>query len=389
MKARATAFSFLVLGTAAAQGTLEVPAGSKLEIRLAHSVTNTVTTPGGSVETTVIAPVLAAGRVAIPAGRTLRGTVKETGSLQLDKERRPRLLLVFGDLADGRGGAVSIAARVVDADARQEIDGDGRLIGPPPLKGQPSAPEQRIPLAADLNPFALGLMDAEKRSVHSVIMLERGVELTLALTEAAKVPAPALAGAVDLRWLAATLPIATRVGGGTADATPTNVVFVGSRGEIATALQEAGWASHGEGALSVAAEAFGKVVATSGYKSPGPTELENRMPDAVFEKQANSLAKGRRLTLWSRPVDFEDRKLWVGTAERVNGIEVRKAEKALFLHVHPRLDDTRAKLVSDLQLTGRVKSVELVDRENAPRTALSPAGDALETDGRIAVIVLK
>ncbi len=388
MKAHATALLFLMAGGAAAQATLEVPAGTRVEVRLAHSVNNTATTPGGSVETTVIAPVLASGRVAIPAGRTLRGTVEETGSL-MDKERRPRLLLAFGELGDGRGGSVTIAARVVDADARQEIDADGRLLGPPPLKGQPSAPEQRIPLAADLNPFALGLMDASKRAVHSVILLERGVELTLALTEAAQVPAPPLAGSADLHWIGATQQATTRAAGDTTGATPTNVVLVGSKAEVAAALQEAGWAALGEGPLSVAAGAFGKVITSSGYKSPRPAELEGRLPDAVFQKQANSLAKGRRLTLWNRPGDFEDRKVWVGTAERLRGLEVRKAEKALYLHVHPQLDDTRAKLVSDLQLTGKVRSAELVEREDAPRKATSPAGDALETDGRIVVIVLK
>ncbi len=45
-------------------------------------------------------------------------------------------------------------------------------------------------------------------------------------------------------------------------------------------------------------------------------------------------------------------------------------------------------MVNDLIFTGRVQSVALVDRPQAPQHGHNATGDSLETDGRIAVLVL-
>jgi electron transfer flavoprotein alpha subunit len=42
----------------------------------------------------------------------------------------------------------------------------------------------------------------------------------------------------------------------------------------------------------------------------------------------------------------------------------------------------------DLVFTGRVKALSLVERPNAPRQSENATGDKLETDGRLAVLVL-
>jgi len=378
----------LVALAAADEVVLTIPAQTRIEVRLDHSVSNAASSPGTRVDTTLVAPVLAGGRVAIPAGRTLSGAVKETGSL-LDKERRPRLLLAFGDLADGRGGSLAIQARVLDIDARQALDADGRLIGPPPIKGQPAQPEERIALAADLNPFALGLLDASKRPVHAVITLEKGVEMTLLLQNAASVPAPPLVGLQDLRWLAAAQPLATGGEGAPEAAEPINVLFAGPRASIEKALEEAGWTREGHGRLGPAAEAFERLVASIGYQGAPAASLDGKPPDLVWEKRVNSLAKGRVLRLWSRPQEFENTEVWVGSVVRQSSLEVRKDVKRLVHHLHPRPDDERTRLVDDLQRVGRATRVEFVERLQAPRQARSAAGDTLETDGRLAAIVVK
>jgi hypothetical protein len=371
---------------AAQDGALTIPAQTRLEVRLDHSVSNTASSPGVGVGVTVIAPVLSGGRVAIPAGRTLRGTVEETGSLT---DKRPRLLLAFGDLADGRGGSVAIRARLSDIDARQALDGEGRLIGPPPMKGQPSQPEERLALAADLNPFALGLMDVSKRQVHAVITLEKGVEMTLALVSAASLPPPPLAGPHDLRWLARAQPLAIAAEAAPEASEPTNVLLVGARDRVERALDEAGWARAGGGRLGPATDAFLKLVVSTGYKVAFAPRLDGQPPDLVFEKRVNSLARGRLLRLWSQPQEFEGAPVWTGSVVRQSALDVRKDTKRLVPRLHARPDNERARLVDDLRLVGRAERVEIVERPEAPREARSAAGDPLETDGRIAAIVVR
>jgi hypothetical protein len=382
------AFVFAAAAGAAEEAPLVIPAQTRLEVRLDHSVSNTASSPGMGVGVTLIAPVLSSGRVAIPAGRTLRGSVEETGSLP-DKERRPRLLLAFGELADGRGGSAAIRARLADIDARQALDGEGRLVGPPPLKGQPSQPEERLALAADLNPFALGLMDVAKREVHAVISLERGVEMTLVLLSAASVPPPPLAGPHDLRWLAAAQPPTIAAEAAPEAAEPLNVLLVGARDRIERALDEAGWARAGAGRLGPAAEAFRKLAASSGYGLAFAPQLDGKSPDLVFEKRVNSLARGRLLRLWSRPQELEGAAVWSGSVVRQSSLDVRRDTKRLVPRLHARPDAERARLVDDMRLVGRAERVEIVERPQAPREARGAAGDPLETDGRIAAIVVR
>ena len=45
--------------------------------------------------------------------------------------------------------------------------------------------------------------------------------------------------------------------------------------------------------------------------------------------------------------------------------------------------------MNDLLFTGRVRSVALVDRPAVPQHGQNATGDSLETDGRMAVLVLQ
>ena len=45
-------------------------------------------------------------------------------------------------------------------------------------------------------------------------------------------------------------------------------------------------------------------------------------------------------------------------------------------------------MVNDLLFTGRVQSLELVDRPEVPQKGQNATGDSVETDARIAVLVL-
>jgi hypothetical protein len=55
--------------------------------------------------------------------------------------------------------------------------------------------------------------------------------------------------------------------------------------------------------------------------------------------------------------------------------------------VDSKIDAERAKVAEDLLFTGLVKSLALVDRPQVPTSVSNATGDALETDGRMAVLM--
>jgi len=64
-------------------------------------------------------------------------------------------------------------------------------------------------------------------------------------------------------------------------------------------------------------------------------------------------------------------------------------ENRTFIHrIDSEIDRERTKVVDDLLFTGRVQSMELVDRPNVLQHAQNATGDNLETDGKMVVLVL-
>ncbi len=62
----------------------------------------------------------------------------------------------------------------------------------------------------------------------------------------------------------------------------------------------------------------------------------------------------------------------------------------VFTHrIDPRIDGEREKIVNDLQLTGEVAATALVDRPRPPEPGADATGETLETDGRMALVVLR
>ena len=89
------------------------------------------------------------------------------------------------------------------------------------------------------------------------------------------------------------------------------------------------------------------------------------------------------------PARFLGLPLWAVAATHDIGIDFSEENRTFIHRVDPQIDAERAKVVTDLLFTGRVQSVELVDRPEVPVKSQNATGDNLETDGRMAVLVLQ
>ncbi len=94
------------------------------------------------------------------------------------------------------------------------------------------------------------------------------------------------------------------------------------------------------------------------------------------------------LRIWKREASYRGLPVWVCAATHDTGIEF-SPENRTFIHtIDPYIDRERAKVVNDLLLTGRVRSLALVERGEVPQRSRNATGDELITDGRMAVLIL-
>ncbi len=116
--------------------------------------------------------------------------------------------------------------------------------------------------------------------------------------------------------------------------------------------------------------------------------LDGSPPDMVFEKTNDTFARRHHLRIWRRPGMVDGKPVWAVAATHDTGINFSEADRTFIHRIDAQIDREREKVVDDLLFTGRVKACELVDRLQVPRKTSNATGDSIETDGRIAVLLL-
>ena len=101
-----------------------------------------------------------------------------------------------------------------------------------------------------------------------------------------------------------------------------------------------------------------------------------------------ALAQRHHLRIWLRQASFLGKPVWALAATHDIGINFSEADRTFIHRVDSQIDNERAKVVTDLLFTGRVQGVDLVDRPNVPLKSQNATGDTLETDGKMAVLLL-
>ena len=81
--------------------------------------------------------------------------------------------------------------------------------------------------------------------------------------------------------------------------------------------------------------------------------------------------------------------VWAVAATHDIGISFSEQNRTFIHQIDSQIDRERAKVADDLVFTGLVQSAQLIDRANVPKKSENATGDALETDAKIAVLVLK
>lgn len=172
-------------------------------------------------------------------------------------------------------------------------------------------------------------------------------------------------------------------------ADPLNVALVGSRPSIVAALRAAGWKladpiSLRSGLKDAHSVLFGRPYETA----PVSTHyLDGRSQDLAFEKTVGGSPRRRhhaRFWRTSLPSD-PSRTLWIGAATYDLYVGVSHRTGEVMHHIDPDVDAESARLIADLERTGRLTAVERVDRYRPAGSGQNSAGDTYRTDGALLV----
>ncbi len=395
--ARQSALSLALVLSATALAAAVLPAGTELEIRLKTKVSSNASKPGQAVEAVLIRPVVIGGGIVAPAGAVVGGRVKHVSPITKADERA-LLELEFSKLGESK-----IEARVIAVDnARETVDQTGRITGILASETLAARLNQQVERVSQryskLGDFLQTVQSAVFKEPEPEIVYDAGTEVRLALEKDAEwkgVPAggpsvETVAPEEHIYALVNSQPWQTTTEGQPIPSDLTNLMFLGSEKQLSAAFAAAGWATAAQLSTSSGLEVVRAVAESRGYKEAPMSILllEGKKPDLVFQKQNNTFAMRHHLRIWRRPGEFQGRAIWVCAATHDIGIEF-SPEKRNFIHkIDSEIDRERAKVVSDLVFTGRVKALALVERPDAPRQSQNATGDKLETDGRMAVLVL-
>ena len=388
----------LVLTLTLSLAAAEIPAGAQISVRLKSKLSSKESKPKDAVEAVVIAPLVLNGAIVIEAGAVLHGVVKAAQPYKSPQERA-KADLEFNELRDASGAKATVTTAIKEVEnARETVTESGAITGIDPSQTISARLDQGLGKLNGLGSLGKLLESAKAAMIKPPdpeIAYEPGVELIVAFKKSAawtgKTPGPSAGSFAKPEVLAALVnaqPFRTVAESPPQPSDLTNLMFIATPEALAAAFKEAGWTE--AAALSGASkfETFRSIAESRGYKEAPMSVLllESKKADFDFQKQLNTFAMRHHLRIWKRPDTWEGKPVWVCAATHDIGIEVSQ-EKLTFIHkIDSLIDRERAKVVTDLIFTGKVKSVALVGRPAVPLDAKNATGDNLETDGAMAAL---
>jgi hypothetical protein len=383
---------------------VEVPAGTEIQIRLKTKVSSNTSKPKDPVEAVVIAPVMVDGAFVIPAGAGIRGAVTEAKP-STDPAARAVLSLDFTELRMGSVKKKIKTLLTAVENARETVNDQGEIQGILAQETISGRLDQGIEKVTEKFSGFGGLLEAAKKAMlkeaEGDITYDPGVEMDLKLTAPLTLtgtPPPGPIGVLQpvtdesaLISLVNRQPFQSRAQSPPKPSDITTLMFIGSEEQVQAAFKEAGWSQAAGLSEESKFETFRAIAEQRGYKE-APVSilyLEDRPPDLVFEKMNNTFAQRHHLRIWRRPDTFQGQPVWVCAATHDTGIDFSAQDRTFIHKIDPEIDRERAKVVNDLLLTGKVQSLALVDRPEVPQHSQNATGDNLNTDGKMAVLILK
>lgn len=392
----------------------------QLEVRLQTHLSSYASPVGSSFRCVVIRPLEFNGRVVIPAGSFVFGTVRKEQRVGLGLvHERAALELEFDtyETPDGRRFPITATLASID-NSREQVLPSGRIKGvlaannPGNLLNgfwlRPSfnlmyramvgltGASNQVWLKYSMGPAGVaGLFVARCLILpfpEPEIHLPPGTDMHLGVklagnepTEMASAPLPEVSAGFG-SWLKEKLsPIYYANGEAAPDVI--NVVVLGSKPEIVSSFLSAGWAEADHRSLLNSSHVYQAFSSMRSYASAPVSRLyyHDAEPDLVFEKSLNTVTQRHHIRLWSGG-KFEGVQVWLGAATHDTGVKFRLSSVAFTHKIDREVDAEREKVVTDLTFAGCSGSASSLDiASNLPEAS----DGRITTDGHLRVLSLQ
>ena len=380
-----------------------VPAGTRLVVRLLHSLDSRKVDEGDRVRTVLISPAFVEGRILIPQGSELSGTIvkahgvgwglrHETAALTLD--------LREAKLPDGRSLAINTRLYQVE-NSRESVDAKGAIRGIRSTDTLGHSAESKISSVSAVDPIAYLFTTVSATAVlgfaEPEILYPAGTEMVIEFTSpliTSHVYAPnvppltPMPGEEDLSAFLRRVPFRTMTKGTNKPSDLTNLLFIGSSDGLRRAFAAAGWVPTDR---LTAGSTFQTLKTLSGNQTyreaPMSTLLlDERPPLFTLTKTTNTFSSRHHLRVFDPALRYGGETVLTSSSTQDIGIAFSRKQRT-FIHVIDQyIDNERSKVVNDLNYTGCVDAMELVPRPWVPQDAYNSTGDKLRTDGAVAVM---
>ena len=379
-----------------------IPAGTRFSVRLTAPLSTHKVHVGDPVQATLIAPVVVEDEILAPMRSVVEGKIVQAASVGWGfKHASASLTIAWSDLRLPDGRTLPLSARVAEVENSEEkVTPKGKIQRKRATATPGHSVENGVLTFAGIDPVAYTFATISGNAVlgfaEAEILYPSGTEMLLQVNEPAltsEVYAPAIhiatpAEAPDLGRVVRNLPFRTKTKVGNKDSDLTNLVFVGSPEALQRAFSAAGWQPTDE---LYAASTFRTLKTLSGNQTytQAPMSiltLEGREPLFTLNKTTNTFSSRHHLRVFATGEKLADQP--VLTASSTQDIAIAfSAKQKTFIHViDEHVDNERAKIVNDLEFTGCVDRLAMVDRPWIPHGAYNSTGDRLITDGKAAVL---
>jgi len=382
----------------------QIPAGEAFWIRLVEPISSFKSKPGTPVRAIIAESPQCGGAPMFSRGTEVEGIVKSVASTGLGfRHETARLTLQFGRLIRDPDRPIEFRARVIDvANARESVK-DGVIHGIQSTNTPQGRITSRLKHLPTWNPYSDWVLIVYRLafpvSPEPEIFFPTGTDLQLQLAAPLAVAEPpaappnrdfASSDTFVFNELVDSLPERTATPKGR-DADIVNLMFIGTRQQLETAFQRAGWVGSDPASKRAVLRQFHAFITLNSYsRAPISKQLyQGQSSDSTWEKSLNSYGKRDHLRIWSEPQTWQGQPIWVAASSHESQAVLSFRRGKFLHHVDANLDAERDKVVRDLDLAGCVDALHGSPRPWVPELSLNPTGDELRTNGTVAVVRLK
>jgi LssY C-terminus len=170
-----------------------------------------------------------------------------------------------------------------------------------------------------------------------------------------------------------------------------NIVFLGTQDQVTAAFREAGWQNADPVSRRTVMKNLYAFLKNSGYPQEPMTTFffDGRPEDMNWQKSLNSYDRRDHLRIWQWDHEANNDSIWISSSTHDTHDALSIKHHGFVHHIEPNIDDERATVIRDLNFAGCVRSVAYVSRPQMSITTRNATGDAMRTDGSIAVVTLQ